>query len=136
MASSLELLSKTRVLIVEDQQEARAILRLMLGELGITQIYEASDGKQASEFMDAAAEMVDMIVCDWNMPNMSGIELLKEMRKKSVNVPFLMVTGRGDMSSVVDARDGGVSGYIKKPFSPAQLEVKLRVCMERQKKAA
>lgn len=136
MASATELLSKTRVLIVEDQHEARSILRLMLSELGITQIYEAMDGKQASDFMDAAGDMVDMIVCDWNMPNLTGLDFLKEMRSKGVNIPFLMVTGRGDMSSVVDARDGGVSGYIKKPFSPAQLEVKIRVCMERQKKAA
>ncbi len=132
---SSEILAKTRVLIVEDQLEARTILRIMLGELGITQIYEATDGQQASDFMDAAGDMVDMIVCDWNMPNMSGMDLLKEMRDKGFKVPFLMVTGRGDMSSVVNARNEGVNGYIKKPFSPAQLEVKIRVCMERQKAA-
>ncbi len=130
-----EQFSRMKVLIVEDQADARAILRLMLGELGITQIFEASDGKEAHDFMDAAFEMVDFIVCDWNMPNMSGLEFLKETRAKGINTPFLMVTGRGDMGSVVDAREGGVNGYIKKPFSPAQLEVKLRICMERQKAA-
>ena len=133
--SATSTLSKMKVLIVEDQSEARSMLRLMLSELGITQIFEASDGKQAFDFMDAAGDMVDFVVCDWNMPNMTGLDFLRQMRQRGVKVPFLMVSGRGDMQSIVAARNEGVNGYIKKPFSPAQLEVKMRICMERQRAA-
>jgi len=124
-----------KILIVEDQADARAILRNMLGELGINQIFEASDGKEALQFMDAAFDYVDMIICDWNMPEMTGLELLRQLRGAHTNIPFLMITGRGDMESVMNAKNSGVNGYIRKPFSPAQLEVKLRVLMQRYEAA-
>lgn len=125
--SKSEGIEKLKILIVDDQQDVRAMLRSMLGELGITQIFEAADGKEAMTFTDAALDMIDIVICDWNMPKLSGIELLRQMRSVTPNVPFLMITGRSDLDSVAEAKASGVSAYIRKPFSPAQLEVKLRV---------
>ncbi len=129
-------LEELKVLIVEDQQDARAMLRNMLSELGITQIFEAGDGREAMRFMDSAFDFVNVIVCDWNMPSMTGVEFLRQLRTVDGDVPFLMVSGRSDMNSVVEAKTAGVTGYIRKPFSPAQLETKLRVIMKRMKLAS
>ncbi len=128
MCSAIEDL---KILLVEDQHEARAMLRNMLVELGITQIFEASDGREALAFIDSAFDFIDLIICDWNMPGMSGVELLRQLRTVDPSMPFLMVTGRGDMESIVEAKSSGVTGYIKKPFSPIQLEAKLRIILQK-----
>lgn len=120
-----------KILIVEDQPDARAMIRMMLGELGVTQMFECPDGRQALTFIDTAFDFVDMIICDWNMPGLSGVELLRQLRSVYPDVPFLMVTGRSDMDSVVEAKSSGVTGYIRKPFSKAQLEAKLRIVMKK-----
>ena len=123
--------SDMKVLIVDDQSEARALVRNMLVGFGINQIYESDDGRQALSFIDTAFDFVDLIICDWNMPNMTGVELLRQLRTVDPEVPFLMVTGRGDMDSVVEAKSSGVTGYIIKPFSPAEFEAKMRVLAKR-----
>jgi DNA-binding NtrC family response regulator len=120
-------LEKIRVLIVDDQQEMRSMIKGMLMDMGITQTFEASDGKEALSFSDAALDMVDVVICDWNMPKLSGVEFLRQMRSVSPEMPFLMITGRSDVDSVAEAKASGVTAYIRKPFSPAQLETKLRV---------
>ncbi len=120
-------LEKLRILIVDDQQEMRSMIKGMLMEMGITQTFEASDGKEALSFSDAALDMVDVVICDWNMPKLSGVEFLRQMRSVSPEMPFLMITGRSDIDSVAEAKTSGVTAYIRKPFSPAQLETKLRV---------
>ncbi len=122
-----------KVLIVEDQSDARAMLRNMLGELGVTQIFEAKDGGEALRFIDTAFDFVNLVICDWNMPKMSGVELLRQLRTVDPDVPFLMVTGRSDMDSVIEAKGSGVSGYIRKPYSPAQLEAKLRIIAKKER---
>ena len=116
-----------KILVVDDQSEARSMVRGMLSELGITQIFEASDGREAMTFTDAAMDMIDVVICDWNMPKMTGIDLLRQMRTVMPDMPFLMLTGRGDIDSVAEAKSCGVTAYIRKPFSPANLEIKLRV---------
>lgn len=120
-----------KVLIVEDQSEARSMLRNMLLELGINQVFESSDGREALAFIDSAFDFVDLILCDWNMPKMNGVELLRQLRTVDPEVPFLMVTGRSDIDSVVEAKSSGVTAYISKPFSPQQLEAKLRIIIHR-----
>jgi len=122
---------KLKVLIVEDQADARAMIRNVLSELGITQMFEANDGQEALKFMDTAFDFVNLIICDWNMPGLSGVEFLRQLRTVDPDTPFLMITGRSDMDSVVEAKTSGVSGYIRKPFSPAQLEAKLRIIKTR-----
>ena len=120
-------LEDLKVLIVDDQQEARALLKDIVSELGVTQIFESKDGRQALEFIDTAFDFVDVIVCDWNMPFMNGVELLRQIRSVDPEIPFLMVTGRTDIDSVVEAKSSGVTAYIRKPFSSAQFEAKLRI---------
>lgn len=124
-------LSKLKILIVEDQPEARAMLKNMLAELGVHQVFEASDGREALAFVDAAPDFINLVVCDWNMPKMNGVEFLRQLRTVDPDIPFLMVTGRSDLESVVEAKSSGVSGYIRKPFSPKELEAKLRIMAQR-----
>ena len=122
-------LFEIRILIVEDQPDARALLRGMLGEMGVTQIFESKDGREALTFMDAAFDFVDLIICDWNMPGMSGLDLLRQLRTVDPNLPFLMITSRGDLDSVMAAKSANVTGYIRKPFSLAQLDAKIRIIL-------
>lgn len=126
-----DVLKNLRVLIVDDQQDARAMLRNMLLEIGVTQIFESPDGKSAMQFMDTAFDFIDIVICDWNMPNMTGVELLRQLRSADPSFPFLMITGRADKSSVIEAKASGVTAYITKPFSSAQLEAKLRIITQR-----
>lgn len=127
MSKNIQSIKDLKILVVDDQLEVRAMIRNMLTELGISQIFEASDGKEAMIFTDSAMDMIDIVICDWNMPKMSGIDLLKQMRSVYPEVPFLMITGRSDVESVSIAKSSGVTAYIRKPFSPAHLEIKLRV---------
>lgn len=126
-------LSKLKVLIVEDQPESRMILRDILGDLGIAQIYEADDGCNALQYMDG--NNADLILCDWNMPVMSGMEFFRTLREKGNVTPFLMVTGRSDHNSIMEARSTGVEGYLRKPFSSKQIETRLRILAARMKTA-
>lgn len=121
-----------RILVVDDEREARSMTRNMLAEMGITQIFESPDGKQGLDFMDAAADMVDLVICDWNMPHVSGVELLRQLRSVYADLPFLMVTGRSDVDSVIEAKTSGVNGYIAKPFSRNELEDKIIKIMRRR----
>jgi len=120
-----------KVLLVEDQEEARELMRNMLVELGITQIFEAADGQEALNFIDTTSDFMDVIVCDWNMPSMSGVEMLRQLRTANKEIPFLMVTGRSDKESVIEAKSSGVSAYIRKPFSGKALEAKLRIVLHK-----
>lgn len=127
--------TQLRVLIVEDQQESRTLLKQMLSELGVTQVYEAADGRIGLQFIDSAFDFVDLILCDWNMPAMTGIEFLRQVRSTGSAIPFMMITGRSDQSSVIEAKNFGVDGYIRKPYSSVQIEAKLRILMQRMKAA-
>lgn len=131
MSVSKTSLDDLRVMIVDDQLEARALIRNMLAEIGINQIFEAGDGKQALNFMDSAPDFINVIICDWNMPQMTGIEFLRQVRSVYPDFPFLMLTGRADVHSVMEAKSSGVTAYIAKPFSPAQLEAKLRIVRQK-----
>ena len=93
-----------RVLVVEDQKEAREVLKTMIRGLGVKCIYDAEDGKKAIDFIESAPALINIILCDWNMPEMSGVELLRAVRKTYPDMPFLMITGRGDMGSVIEAK--------------------------------
>ncbi len=128
-------LGAIRVLIVEDEAESRAHLRGMLEDLGIDQVYEAEDGKKAMAFIVGVSDIVDLILCDWSMPNLSGIDFLRQLRTKGIKTPFVMLTGRSDQSSVMEVRDLGVAGYIRKPFSIQQMEARIRIMLQRMKAA-
>ncbi len=79
----------------------------------------------AQTFLDEAPELIDLIVCDWRMLNMTGLELLQQVRSTYPDMPFMMLTGKTDLQSVKVAREFGVDAYVAKPYSPQQLEKKL-----------
>lgn len=113
------------ILIAEDDDNTRKTIRVMLKELGITQIFEAADGESASQFLKTNLNTLDLVISDWNMPNKSGFEFLQDLRESHPHVPFLMVSARADEHSVIDARKAGVSGYLRKPFTLNELQNKI-----------
>ena len=122
MAKALEDLS---VLVVDDEGSVTRLVRMMLTDLGVAQVFTAKDGREALDFLGDFDDMIDVIICDWNMPRVSGLNLLQQIRTVDPDVPFLMLTGRADTDSVKAARDVGVTGYVLKPFSAEQLQAKL-----------
>ncbi len=128
-------LTQLCVLVVDDQSESRALLRNILSDIGINQIYEAQDGKTGLAFLDSSFDLIDVIMCDWNMPQMNGIDLLRQIRSTGANTPFMMITGRSDKTSVVEAKSLGVNVYVRKPYSPTQIEAKLRAVVQRMEAA-
>ena len=118
-------LKKSHILVVEDNVRTLRLLLAVLKDMGVGQVFSARDGREAQTFMDGASDLINLIICDWNMPLMTGLELLKQVRMSHPRLPFLMVTARGNVDSVVAAKKSGVSAYIVKPFSPAELEQKV-----------
>lgn len=118
-----------RILLVEDSFDALNLIRNMLIDLSVTQVFTAKNGIEAIELMGILEgdDGVDIILCDRNMPGMSGIEFLRKIRSRDPDVPFLMITGVADHDSVTEAMSLGVTGYIKKPFSADQLKNKLNL---------
>lgn len=118
-------LQKLHILVVEDNPRTLKLIQAVLKDMGVGQAFTANDGREAQSFLDAGGELINLIICDWNMPRMSGLELLKQVRMSYPDMPFLMVTARGTIDSVTAAKKNGVSAYVVKPFSPAELEQKV-----------
>ena len=116
---------KLTVLIVDDFITMRRIVRKILRDLDFEDIIEAEDGSAAMEVLKRTR--VDLIISDWNMPKMTGLELLKQVRStESIkDIPFLMVTAEAQKENIVEAVKARVSNYIVKPFTAAALEEKL-----------
>ena len=115
------------VLIVDDDDGMRALIRRMLNRMRIENIVEAASARQALERMEQPTSAAfDLIICDWNMPEMSGIDLFTKVHAKSPDLPFLMLTCRDDAQSVIAAKNAGVAAYIVKPVAPAELQAKIR----------
>jgi two-component system, chemotaxis family, chemotaxis protein CheY len=113
------------ILIVDDFATMRRIIKGVLKQLGFSNLIEAEDGEAALK--ELRKEKVGLIVSDWNMPNMTGLELLKAVRADSSlkSIPFLMVTAEGQKENVIQAVQAGVSNYIVKPFTPETFNSKL-----------
>ncbi|RDV03500.1 response regulator [Undibacter mobilis] len=114
-----------KVLVVDDQNSVRQMTRMALEEIGFRHIHEAENGVQAME--TAAVQPLDLIISDYNMPEMDGLGLLRAVRGHPVarKVPFIMLTGRGDRELVVKAAQAGVNNYLVKPFTSAILRDKI-----------
>ena len=121
---------KMRILVVDDMNTMRKIIKGMLQKMGCDNITEADDGAPAWSLIQeahAAGRGFEFIISDWNMPGMTGIDLLKNVRAKEEfkKVPFLMVTAEAEQANVVVAVKAGVSNYIIKPFNPDTLKAKI-----------
>ena len=114
-----------KVLVVDDFATMRRILKNVLRQIGFTKIIEADDGSTALAVLKN--DNVDLILSDWNMPKLSGLELLKSIRsdESMKDLPFLMVTAEGQKDSVIRAVQAGVSNYIVKPFTADTIKEKL-----------
>ena len=120
-----------RILIVDDFSTMRRIVKNLLADLGFTNTAEAEDGSGALALL--RNEHFDFVVTDWNMPVMTGIELLKAIRAddKLKTLPVLMVTAEAKREQIIEAAQSGVNGYIIKPFTAQTLEEKLGKIFER-----
>ncbi len=114
-----------RVLVVDDFSTMRRIIKNILRQLGFNNIVEADDGTTAWEVLNK--DRIDFIISDWNMPKMTGIELLRKVRasEEFADLPFLMVTAEGLQENIIKAVQAKVSNYIVKPFTPETLGQKI-----------
>lgn len=116
-----------KILVVDDFSTMRRIVRNLLKELGFTNVHEAEDGVDALNKLRGEKNF-DFVVSDWNMPNMTGIELLKTIRadESLKHLPLLMVTAEAKRENIIEAAQAGASGYVVKPFTAATLDEKLK----------
>ena len=118
---------KTRVLVVDDMMTMRKIVSKTCRDIGFTDIIEAADGNLAWEALASSNPPVGLVISDWNMPNCSGLDLLKKIRADArfKNMPFLMVTAEAEQHQVAEAVKAGVDNYVIKPFTKDNLVAKL-----------
>jgi two-component system chemotaxis response regulator CheY len=125
----------TKFLVVDDFPTMRRIIRNLLKELGFTNVEEAEDG------VDGLAKLrsgdFQFVVSDWNMPNMTGIDMLKQIRtdEQLKHLPVLMVTAEAKKENIIAAAQAGASGYVVKPFTAATLDEKLKKIFANLEKA-
>lgn len=117
--------TEMRVLVVDDFSTMRRIVKNILRQIGFNNVVEADDGTSAWEILNK--EKVDFIVSDWNMPQMSGIDLLRKVRasEEFANIPFLMVTAEAQQENIIEAVQARVSNYIVKPFTSETMKQKI-----------
>jgi two-component system chemotaxis response regulator CheY len=120
-----------KILVVDDFPTMRRIVRNLLKEIGYENVDEAEDGSTAFDKLKGGG--FDFVVSDWNMPNMTGFDLLKAVRAEASikNIPFLMVTAAAAKENIVSAVEAGVNNYIVKPFTAAVLREKIDKIMEK-----
>lgn len=122
---------KMKILIVDDMSTMRKIVKNMLQKMGFSEFQEAPDGQPAWELIQQATECgqpFGLVVSDWNMPGMTGLDLLKNIRgnEKIKGTPFIMVTAEGDQANVIEAVKAGVNNFVVKPFSQQVFEEKIK----------
>jgi two-component system chemotaxis response regulator CheY len=115
----------TKFLVVDDFSTMRRIIKNLLHDLGYQNVVEADDGKTALPVLQAGG--IDVLITDWNMPGMQGVELLRQVRadERLKKLPVLMLTAEAKREQIVEAAQAGVSGYVIKPFTAATLKEKI-----------
>ncbi|MFW5490313.1 MAG: chemotaxis response regulator CheY [Desulfovibrio sp.] len=113
------------VLVVDDFATMRRIIKNILKQIGFTNVSEADDGTTAWDAINRGN--IDFVISDWNMPQMTGIELLRKVRgsEEFADLPFLMVTAEAQQENIIEAVQAKVSNYIVKPFTPETLGQKI-----------
>ncbi|MDT8438374.1 MAG: chemotaxis response regulator CheY [Wenzhouxiangellaceae bacterium] len=119
------------ILVVDDFSTMRRIVKNQLREIGFSNIREAEDGAAAMQVLKSAH--IDFVVTDWNMPNVTGLDLLKQIRadERLKSIPVLMVTAEAKREQIIEAAQSGVNGYVVKPFTPQTLQEKIEKVFER-----
>lgn len=131
----------TRILIVDDMPTIRELVKSQLRAMNLRNVVEATDGREALEMMNSSFGVqnpIELVISDWNMPHMTGLELLRQVRS-SLNfptIPFILLTSESEKEMVTDAILAGVSQYIVKPFSAKSFEDKLKAVWAKQQRAS
>ncbi|MDD9902490.1 MAG: response regulator [Rhodospirillaceae bacterium] len=113
-------LMRARILVVEDDDTMRDFIVEILGSVGFTNLTTALDGIEAWRKFEQG-EQFDLVICDWIMPGMDGLEVLKNIRDSRAAIPFILVTVRDSEDAIKRAVDRGVTAFLSKPFMPDQL---------------
>ncbi len=122
-----------KVMVVDDSTTMRNIIKNILSGLGATAIDDACDGQDALSKVDASNP--DLILLDWNMPNMDGLSFVKAFRAKGKKTPVIMVTTEAEKTRVIEAIKAGVNNYVVKPFTPESLSARINETMSKAKAA-
>ena len=119
-----------KLLVVDDSSTMRRIIKNTLARLGYKDVLEGADGVEGWNALDSNPD-VEMLITDWNMPEMNGLELVKKVRAddRFTDLPIIMVTTEGGKAEVITALKAGVNNYIVKPFTPQVLKEKLGAVM-------
>lgn len=129
---------KTRILVVDDMMTMRKLVMKICKELGFKDFTEAADGNIAWNVLQETNPPIGLIISDWNMPNTTGLELLKKVRAddRFKSVPFLMVTAESEKHQIMGALQAGVTNYVVKPFTAELLREKLEAAHKKSATAA
>jgi two-component system chemotaxis response regulator CheY len=122
---------ETRILVVDDMPTIRELVKSQLKAIGFKTILEAADGEQAMQILisnQAVGTPIQLVISDWNMPKMTGLEFLKQVRASGewANLPFVLLTSESERDQVTEAILAGVSQYVVKPFAAKVFEEKLK----------
>lgn len=122
-----------KTLVIEDSKSMRDIIKAVLKQIGCEHIEEACDGQDALRRLTTFQP--DIVLVDWNMPTMNGLDFVKAFRQISLTTPIIMVTTEGDQMRVVEAIKAGIDDFIIKPFAPALLAHRIVEAMKKSKAA-
>jgi two-component system chemotaxis response regulator CheY len=127
--------SSMRILVVDDSSTMRRIIINALNKVGYSDYVEASNGREGVEKLAATA--VDLIITDWNMPEMSGVEFIRAVRAndQTRHIPALMVTTNASQDDITQAMEAGVNNYLVKPFTPDSIKEKIQLAVKGAKAA-
>ncbi len=119
-----------RILVVDDSSTMRRIIINALNKVGFSEYVEASNGREGIEKL--AASSVDLIITDWNMPEMTGVEFIKAVRANAATkqIPALMVTTNAAQEDITQAMEAGVNNYLVKPFTPDSIKEKIQLAVK------
>ena len=123
-----------RILLIDDSKTMRNIQKSVLTQLGYTEIEEACDGVDA--LSKVGAFQPELILVDWNMPNMDGLTFVKTFRQANKTIPMIMVTTEAEKSRVIEAIKAGVNNYVVKPFTPDLLGQRINETLAKMQQAA
>jgi two-component system chemotaxis response regulator CheY len=135
-ANPMDLDTSKRILIAEDNPNLRKVIVAIVKKIGYQHVMEAEDGEIAWQFITRGG--VDLVLTDWAMPGLDGVQLLRKVRKSNAptrDIPFLMITAADTKNAIVEAGKEGVDAYIIKPFSVTTISEKIKEALEKRAEA-